>query len=254
MATNYSSTPSDFINNEVAIKTPYRQPNRSFRKLYGYQDQLIAKYQSNNRTIVHNTRQSGVTTATWAYVLWYSIYNSDKNILITSTTVDSARSIMVNIRNALESMSDELTPKITTFNRDKVAFSNGSSISIVAATANVVRGETISLLWCDDFAFYNKQNEFWDNVTPALGISSKVIITSCFGITTSEDNLFVQMLHDAASPQNQYAVPMNVMSHVVIPWDAPPNRNNLFKESMIANLGIENWLTEYEGKLVTIDD
>lgn len=92
----------------------------------------------------HNTATAAL------YLLWYAMFNSDKNILVTSYKWDAVNEVMDRIRYAYECCPDFLRGGVTTYSSKKIVFDNNSSITAQTIGENTGRGLSISLLYCLD--------------------------------------------------------------------------------------------------------
>jgi hypothetical protein len=103
----------------------------------------------------------------------------------------------------------------------------------------------ISLLYCDELAFVpaHVQEEFWDSVYPTLSTGGGCIISST---PNGSVNLFAQMWR-------KWEMRIGDFKGTFVPWDAPPGRDEKFKEEKIAILGLNKWLQEYECKFLSSD-
>ena len=87
---------------------------------------------------------------------------------------------MQKIRYAYELMPDHIRAGVTSYNKGSIEFENGSRIVAQATTENTGRGMSITLLYCDEFAFVRPTiaKEFWTSISPTLATGGKAIITS----------------------------------------------------------------------------
>ena len=62
-------------------------------------------------------------------------------------------------------------------------FENGSRIVSATTTGNTGRGMSISLLYCDEFAFVNPNiaEEFWTSISPTLATGGHLYMNPCLG-------------------------------------------------------------------------
>lgn len=95
---------------------------------------------------------------------------------------------------------------------------------------------------CDEFAFVpaNIQEEFWASVTPTLSTGGNSIITST---PNGDTNLFAQIWRKAKMGLGY--------KHMHVRWDAPPGRDEKFKEETIAKIGMQMWRQEYLCEMIS---
>lgn len=97
-----------------------------------------------NGILSHNTATAAL------YLLWYAMFNSDKEVLVTSYKWSGVDEVMSRIRYAYESCPDHIRCGATTYSSKKIVFDNNSSITGQTTSENTGRGLSISLLYCLD--------------------------------------------------------------------------------------------------------
>ena len=98
------------------------------------------------------------------------MFNSDQTILIAAHKYTGAQEIMQRVRYVYECCPDYIRAGVTSYNKGSIEFENGSRIVSATTTGNTGRGMSISLLYCDEFAFVNPSiaDEFWTSISPTL--------------------------------------------------------------------------------------
>lgn len=218
-----------------------------------YQQRVIKNIINNIHTIILSARQTGKTTTTAGYLLWYAIFQDNKTVLIASNKKDNAKEILHRIKYMYEFLPDWLKPGATEWNKHDVGFENGSRIISQATTANTGRSLSISCLFCDELAFVpdNITEEFWSSISPTLANGGKSIICST---PNGDTNLFAELWRGANIPgPNGDGVGMNGYSPSYVAWTDPPGRDEAFKRTEIAKIGQLLWDQEYECKFVSSD-
>jgi len=210
-------------------------------ELYDFQREMIQNFQQHKYNILLASRQVGKTTTVGAYLLWFTIFNDDKTVLIVSNKNSNAMEIIERIRYAYESLPNWLKPGVMEdgWNKHSISFDNDSRILSEATTEQSGRGLSISLLFCDEFAHVknNIQDEFWTSIQPTLSTGGNCIIAST---PNGDTNLFAQLWREAESRKNEFHPRW-------VKWDEPPGRDETFKRKQIANLGsMEKWQQEFE--------
>ena len=122
---------------------------------FNYQTQLLHSYHDFRFNINMLPRQSGKTTTAACYLLWYAMFHPDQTILIAAHKYTGAQEIMQRIRYGYELCPDFVRAGVTNYNKGSMEFENGSRIVSATTTGNTGRGMSISLLYCDEFAFVN---------------------------------------------------------------------------------------------------
>ena len=244
--------PVYFCKNYVYILHPSK--GEILFKLYDYQEEIIRNYQKHKYNILLSARQTGKTETTAAYLLWYALFHKKKNILIASNKSDNAMMIIERIQNAYEALPHWLKQGIDAdnWNKHRCSFENGSTILSQATTEKTGRGFSISLLYCDEFAFvpYHVQKKFWESVYPTLTEGEGCIISST---PNGDSDLFAEMWRKADlegendGVETEDEIDTDIKFHAKwIKWDMPPKRDEAFKREKIHILGMRSWRQEYE--------
>lgn len=182
-----------------------------------------------------------------AFLLWYSIFNFDKTVLIASNKNKNAMEMIHRIRYMYEQLPNWLKPGITDdgWNKHSVGFDNGSRIESTATSEDSGRGMSISLLYLDEFAFVKPsiQEEFWTSITPTLATGGSCIMTST---PNGDSNMFAVIWRGSNSGTNDF-IPIHVK------WHEPPGRDESFKKSQIGLIGERKWNQEYACEFLSSD-
>ena len=225
---------------ETYVKIVHPTKGAVHFKLYDYQKELINMYHRNKDVIILSARQTGKSTTASAFLLWFSIFQFDKTILIASNKEKGAKEMIQRIRYAYEHLPMWIKPGVVDdgWNKHSVGFDNGSRIESTATAEDSGRGMSISLLYLDEFAFVaeNIQEEFWSAIAPTLSTGGDCIITST---PNGDMNLFAQLWRGADLGVNGFASRW-------VKWDEPPDRGEEFKKQMIAKFGERKWMQEFE--------
>jgi hypothetical protein len=215
--------------------------------LYDYQKELVRCYHTKGDNIVLSARQTGKSITSSAYILWFTIFKRDKQVLIASNKEKGAKEMIARIRYAYEHLPMWLKPGITDdgWNKFSIIFDNGSKIDSSATSEDSGRGMSISLLYLDEFAFVapNIAEEFWTAIAPTLSTGGDCIITST---PNGDMNLFAQLWRGAE-------LDVNGFHPTWVKWDQPPGRDEEFKKKQIGKIGERKWLQEYECEFLSSD-
>ena len=235
--------PIYFCRNYVKIVHPTRGAIKL--DLYPYQEDMIKKYQNNERVIVMSARQTGKSVVAGAYLAWYAFFNFQKTILIVSNHNQNSMEMVSRIRDIYENLPNWLKPGVDpdNFNKHELVFDNKSRIVSKATTKDSGRGLSISLLYCDELSFVNPhiQEEFWTAINPTLSTGGSAIITST---PNGDQGLFADLWRSAVAGTSKFV-------NLYVPWDAPPGRDEKFKEEMIAEVGEQKWKQEFECQFIS---
>lgn len=228
-------------------------------ELYPFQEEFIKTMLKYNRVIALMGRQLGKTTTVSAYILWKACFQSDQTILILAQTERNALEILQKIKYAYEELPDYIKPGVISYNKGSVEFDNGSRIISRATKPNSIRGLSISLLYCDEFAFVapNIAAEFWSAVQPTLATGGQCVITST---PNSDEDLFAQFWHmacdtvDENGQERPGGVGRNGFKAIMYTWEVHPERDEEWKKKQIAEIGLEKFLREHECRFIQFEE
>lgn len=174
-----SKDPLYFIVNFVEYNHPYK--GLTNLTLSQQHKDVVKAYHESNKIIWNGARETYKTLLSSAYILWYSLFNSDKTSFIVSLNKQHASDTLKKIMEMYRLLPAFMQLGIEKFNENCIEFTNGSRI-LFASQASSMRGYTINLLFLDDFAFHtlSKQRDFWHDVFPMLtrDPTSKLILAS----------------------------------------------------------------------------
>lgn len=216
-------------------------------ELYDYQKRMLYAFRDNRNTIVLSARQTGKSTMSCIYLLWYAIFHFEKTILIASNKNDNAMEMIYRIKFVYERLPHWLKPGLAPdgYNKHSLGFDNNSRIHSQATSENTGRGMSISLLFLDEFAFVREtiQTEFWTSIAPTLATGGSCIIAST---PNGDANLYAQLWRGAQLKSNGFHA-------VEVRWDEPPGRDEEFKKKEMAKIGEVRWRQEYENEFLSND-
>jgi hypothetical protein len=225
---------------------------------YGYQEKLIEAYSINKQCIAMLPRQMGKTTCAVGYLLWYTQFINDSQVLIAAHKYDGAKDIMDRYRFAYENLPDFIRAGIHTYNRNTIEFDNGSRIQATTTTENTGRGKSLSLIYCDEFAFVQppeKAKEFWTALSPTLATGGKCIITST---PNSDEDQFALIWTEANKKfddhGNELSVGLNGFFPYFAHWSEHPDRDEEWARVERAKIGEERFRREFECEFLIFDE
>lgn len=236
-----SEDPIYFIETYVRIQHPIRGEIPFI--MYDFQKRIIRGYLSHRWNVVLTSRQIGKTVTSACYLLWYAIFRFDSDILITSRRNADAMDIVGKVRYAYEGLPDFIRPGVREYSKHVVAFDNGSSISAEATTENTGRGQSITILYLDEFAFVPPgiADAFWSSITPTLSTGGDCIITST---PNGDEDTFSSIWVGAISKTNGF-------NATEVNWWEHPDRDEEYKRQMIAKIGELKWRQEYGNEFLS---
>lgn len=195
--------------------------------LYPYQEEMFRHFLDNRFSVVLACRQSGKSISSVGFLLWYAIFNPSKNIAIVANKGATAREMLSRITLMLENLPFYLQPGCKILNKGNIEFSNNSKIFAAATSGSSIRGQSVNLLFMDEFAFVERAAEFYTSTYPVVssGKDTKVIITST---ANGIGNPYHKIWEGANQGVNEFK-PFRV------DWWDVPGRDEAWKEETIAN-------------------
>ena len=234
---NCMADPHYFLDNFFYIQ--HAMKGKMKYQAFDYQKKLIDSYHNYRSNINMLARQTGKTTTAAGYLLWYAMFVPDSTILIAAHKYTGAREIMSRIRYAYELCPDHIRAGVTSYNKESIEFDNGSRIMAQTTTETTGRGMSLSLLYCDEFAFVppNIAVEFWTSISPTLATGGKAIITST---PNSDEDQFAQIWKEANKTEDEFGntqeLGRNGFHSYMALWNEHPDRDEKWKNEEIAKI------------------
>ena len=249
------SGPRYFMSNYFFIQHPTKGAMKY--QPFEYQERLIDSYHNYRYSISLMPRQTGKSTSAAGYLLWYAMFVPDSTILVAAHKYTGSQEIMQRVRYAYENCPDYIRAGVTSYNKGSLDFENGSRIVSATTTENTGRGMSISLLYCDEFAFVRPTiaQEFWTAITPTLSTGGKCIITST---PNSDEDQFAQIWRAANDTfdkhGNETELGRNGFKAFRSKWQEHPDRDDAWAEQMQQQLGEERFRREMECEFIIFDE
>ncbi len=200
--------------------------------LRDYQIQILNQYQHHRKNVFVSPRQSGKTITSSIFLLWYLLFNFEKNAMIMANIGDTAAELMDKIKVIMKGLPFFLKPGLVVYNVMTMKFDNGCRIMAKTTTKTSSIGYTIHMLYMDEFAHINPNfiNQFFKSVYPTISSSqiARVIITS----TPNGMNKFFEIYKGAVECENEF-------NPIRVEWWQVPGRDEEWKRKEIAALGSE---------------
>jgi hypothetical protein len=224
---------------------------------FEYQERLLKSYHNFRFNINMLPRQTGKTTCAAVYLAWYAMFNPDQTILIAAHKYTGAQEIMQRIRYIYELCPDHIRAGVTNYNKGSIEFENGSRIVSATTTGNTGRGMSISLLYCDEFAFVqpNVATDFWTSISPTLATGGRAILTST---PNSDEDTFATIWKQAEDKfdefGNEQEVGVNGFHSFRSYWTEHPDRDEKWKQEELGRIGEERFRREYDCEFLVFDE
>ena len=215
--------------------------------LRDYQRKFLDDTMKHKRVLALQSRQSGKSTLMTVYALWLAIFFPDQSIIICAHKGDTARMLFKRIKEAYKELPNWLKEPVIEWNKSSMSLSNGSSIVTSNTTAEGPRGNSLSCLILDEFAFVAPEiaQQFWTAVAPTLANNpdARMFVSST---PNGIGNLFHKLYDDAENGKNNF-----VIERVL--WYDVPGRDEEWKKRTIRDdcFGDEEiFAQEYECKFL----
>jgi len=226
---------------------------------FEYQERLLAAYHDYRFNINMLPRQSGKTTCASSYLLWYAMFHPDQTILVAAHKYTGSQEIMQRIRYGYELCEDHIRCGVVNYNKGSIEFDNGSRIVSATTTGNTGRGMSISLLYCDEFAFVqpNIATEFWTSISPTLATGGRAIITST---PNSDEDEFAIIWKESQNKFDEYGnekedgTGVNGFHGFRAEWWEHPDRGEDWKKTEMGRIGEERFRREYGCEFLVYDE
>jgi len=250
--------PLYFAKNFIQIQHPTRG-SIPF-DMYEYQERLIHSYHDHKQSIAMLPRQMGKTTCAVAYLLWYTMFVPDCQVLIAAHKYEGAKDIMDRYRFGYENLPDFVRAGVYSYNRNTIEYDNGARIQATTTTENTGRGKSLSLIYCDEFAFVQppeKAKEFWTALSPTLATGGKCMITST---PNSDEDQFAmiwteaQKKFDEHGNENEKGEGINGFFSYFAHWSEHPDRDEEWARLEKAKIGEQRFRREFECEFLIFDE
>ena len=224
---------------------------------FEFQKRLLHAYHNHRFTVNMLPRQMGKTTTAAGYLLWYAMFHPDQTILIAAHKYTGSQEIMQRIRYAYELCPDHIRSGVTNYNKGSIEFDNGSRIVSATTTGNTGRGMSISLLYCDEFAFVqpNIAEEFWTSISPTLATGGRAIITST---PNNDEDTFATIWKEANNKFDEYGNEQDLGINGFFPytckWEEHPDRDAAWAKQEQGRIGEERFRREYGCEFLIYDE
>lgn len=191
------------------------------------------RYYTNN-ILSHNSITSSII------LVWYLLFNHDKNAMILANVGDTAEELMDKIKSIIKGLPFFLKPGMIINNVMTMRFDNGCRVLAKTTTKSSGIGFTIHFLYMDEFAHINDNfmEAFFRSTYPTVSSSkvSRIIITS----TPNGMNKFYDIYQGAMDGDNSF-------NPIRVDWWQVPGRDEAWKQKEIGNLGSEELFNQEYG-------
>lgn len=240
-----------FANTYCKLMTPEGIRNITLRD---YQVEYLKHLQDHRLSIFLACRQCGKTTTSAIFMLWYILFNIDKNSLVLGNKRKTAVEILDKTKKIFEELPYFLKPGVYKWNESEIVLDNGCRCMAEATTINSGISFTFHCVLADEFAHIqpNIKESFYSNLFPVITAGkARFMITS----TQNGPDLFCQLYTAAVNGESEYA-PFKVDWWQVPEWDEASRsfipRTEDWHRVQVGNLGSEEAFQKQFGTEFTI--
>ena len=224
-------------------------------KLRDYQKRYLLFLVNNHMTIYLACRQASKSTSSAIYLLWYVLFNFDKNSLIIADIRKHAVEILDKTKKIFDEIPYFLKPGVYKWNESEIVFDNGCRIMASATTATAAISYTFAQILWDEAAHLKPSfmEKFYTNLLPTIvAQKAKFMITS----TQGGYNLFYRLYKAAEAGDNDYKAFKTDW------WEVPEwnpekrcweKRDELWHQRQVANYGSEEAFNSQFGTDFDVD-
>lgn len=209
-------------------------------KLRDYQESVLREYQASRFNIFLAPRQVGKSITSAIVLVWYLLFNHDKNAMILANVGSTAEELMDKIKAIVRGLPWFLKPGMVVNNVMSMKFDNGCRAIAKTTTKTSAIGFTIHFLYMDEFAHIHPNfiESFFRSTYPTVSSSkvSRIIITS----TPNGMNKFYEIYRDAVNGDNSF-------NPIRVDWWQVPGRDEEWKKKEISNLGSQELFNQEYG-------
>lgn len=211
-----------------------------------YQIDMVKLFVNSRYSCVNAARQIGKSTIVAAFILWFILFQDDKNCAILANKSDQALEIMDRIRLMYTELPFFLQKGAVKFNLGEIVLENRSKVFSGSSNPDTVRGKTLSLVYWDEAAHTARDEEFWTSTFPVLssGKKTKVILTST---PKGARGVFYKICKGAT---DEDVNKRNGFNFLEVTWDKVAGRDQSWKDATIAKTSPSQFQQEHEVKFL----
>ena len=225
-----------FIENWCKIVVPKKGVTNF--KLFDYQKEAIKAFEEDRFNIILAARQMGKSQVVAAFMLWFILFNSNKQCFVLSKDHGSSKDVLKRLSDMFQMVPFFLQPGAKGYAKTYIELSNGSRVESASSSGDSVRGRSIDFIYLDEFAYLDNDVDFYTSTYPAITAipDSKIIITST---PKGVGNIYYKLWSNSIIGNNEY-------NPLRWKWHQRPDRGETFKQQTIANMSERQWNQEFE--------
>lgn len=138
----------------------------------------LESVESNRYVIVLKARQIGYSTLFALHALWYAIFHPEVHVVFLSIGEREAIALLKKTKHALKKMPPWVTarmPQLVKDTQEELEFDNGSRIRSLPSKKDPARGETVDLVYVDEWAFFENPEDAWQSIEPITDVGGRIV-------------------------------------------------------------------------------
>lgn len=209
---------------------------------YEYQEAMIRSMMLNRFLAALLARQAGKTTVVSSFILWFALFNDNKDIAILANKGDQAQEIISRIQLSYENLPFFLQQGVRVWNKRSIVFENGSRIFSASTSSSSIRGRACALVYIDEAAHIENDFEFYESTYPVIsaGKQSRVIMTTT---PKGARGMFYKIFTEAMEGLNTF-VPFKAI------WSDVPGRDDKWEKETRENTSDSQFEQEFNVKFL----
>ena len=221
---------------ETYCKIPTVDHGVSNITLYPYQRKMIQQMADERYSFFSTPRQVSKTASACLFILWFTIFRSDKDFFIVANKRDTAAESIYRITVTLENLPFWLQPGVTSLNKGSITFANGSRILSAATTSGTLRGKSGNV-YIDEACDIDHFDDFLSGTLPVLssGKTTKIIITTT---PSRQGTKLYELYRSAKNGVGEFKL-------FEVAWNEAPGRDEAWKEKTIETIGLRKFNIEF---------
>jgi len=221
-------------------------------KLWDIQKKALDFFQKNNRVVMNSSRQTSKTTLVVLFVLWNLLFGDGiQKIGMLGNKFDLAKLNLNKVKEAYEYLPLFIKPLVERWNEKFIRFDTGNECKICATSSTSFRGDTLTSLVIDEFAFVNESGQtdldskILQSLLPTLDAmayskhgdnSFCILVSTPYGM----NNQFAKIFHKAkAYAETGDKKFKTKFKHFEMLWSDHPERDQEWFENKIIEMGSE---------------
>jgi len=210
-------------------------------KMRGYQEGYLDHLMKYRLSIYLAARQCGKTTTSSIFLLWYILFNVDKNALVIADVFSHAKDIMEKTKAIFVELPYFLRPGVYKWNESQIVLDNGCKLIAQATTPTAGIGYTLHCVLWDEVAHTapNIKDKLYNFLLPTIQAGkARLMLTS----TQGGLDLFYRIYKAAEQHMNEFGA-------YKTDWDEIPEwnpekrcwekRDEAWHQMQVANYGSE---------------